>query len=475
MALTYSRYNVWSQRGDHVLVHNGMSGEVHYLTAEARDAVNVVVAGGPVSGVDPEVLERLVRARILIGSDVDELRVLRNRYAASSLDAGHLGLTLITSLGCNFDCPYCYEDKKPSLLGPEVQAGVLQLLDDRIENLRELVVTWFGGEPLMGLKSLVALSDAFLERCAKHDVDYSALIVTNGWLLSGATAKMLADRKVQTAQVTIDGPPDVHNRMRPYVDGRPTFDRIVDNIVEAVEYLDIDVRVNLDGNNLGRAEELMEILAGRGLAGKIELYPAQLTSVEYAPAPGSTYQGCFSRSDFAQVALEFNELARQHGFKSGPAELPKPTGSPCTAVRANELIVGADGELWKCWEEVGVKEAAHGDIRTYHEVDSRVRRWLTYDPFANEECKSCIALPVCMGGCVVHAFSERNYANRCGDFRFNHQRHIDDLMADVFKEDRSPLELTFTNASRRLHGLNTKPAVATPTPVTITRKPVPVG
>lgn len=465
MALTYSKYNVWSQDGEHVLVHNGMSGELHYLTEEARRAIDATVRGGPVSATDAALLDRLVRGRILISDDVDELQVLRNRYAAASLDAGHLGLTLITSLGCNFDCPYCYEDKRPSLLDRDVEAAVLQLVDDRIDQLRDLEVVWFGGEPLLGLKALVRLSDAFIERCDAYGVAYSATIVTNGWLLNGSTAKLLAERRVETAQVTLDGPPDVHDRMRPYADGRSTFGRIVDNLVDAVDHLDIDLRVNIDKGNLGRAEELLEILKARGLAGRVEIYAAQLTSTEYAPAPGSKYEGCFTRSEFAKVTLEFNELAWRHGFRNGETSLPKPTAVPCTAVRANELIVGSDGELWKCWEEVGMKEAAHGDIRTYRDVDSRVRRWLAYDPFADAECSTCVALPGCMGGCVVHAFSERNYANRCGDFRFNHQRSLDARMAEVLKKGRLPVGFTLTEASKAA-------AVATPrpTPVTLTRK-----
>jgi hypothetical protein len=44
-------------------------------------------------------------------------------------------------------------------------------------------VTWFGGEPLVGKQPLLALSDAFIERCDRAGVSYGAGITTNGFLL----------------------------------------------------------------------------------------------------------------------------------------------------------------------------------------------------------------------------------------------------------------------------------------------------
>ncbi len=37
-------------------------------------------------------------------------------YAASRRNSRRFALTIITSLGCNLDCPYCYEKEHPSIL-----------------------------------------------------------------------------------------------------------------------------------------------------------------------------------------------------------------------------------------------------------------------------------------------------------------------------------------------------------------------
>jgi uncharacterized protein len=69
-----------------------------------------------------------------------------------------------------------------------------------------------------------------------------------------------------------------------------------------------------------------------------------------------------------------------------------------------------------------------GDIRDYQHPNSRIARWLKYDPFANAECRGCIALPVCMGGCAHHAMEALQYENRCGSFRHTYREQVLDFV-----------------------------------------------
>lgn len=420
-----SRYNVWADAGDARYVYNGITGTMVRVAAADADAVERFVAGDSGSGAPAKALEELTRARMLVKDDTDELETLKVRYQLTRYDPHHLGLTMVTSLGCNFDCPYCFEAKHPSIMSAEVEAAVLRLVDDSLPNLEDLHVTWFGGEPLVGKKPLLSLSDAFIERCDAHGVEYSADIITNGWHLDDQTCRELAERRVTEAQVTIDGPPDIHDRMRPLAGGKPTFWRIVKNLHNAVRYLNVVVRVNVDTGNMGRVEELLRILDAEGLAGRIGVYIGQLIDASaHADAPSATYTtACFSKPEFAKVEREFAALAHRYGF--GPeTSLPSPSGTPCTAVRANEIVVGSEGELYKCWEEVGEHGRAIGNIRDYADSNGRLRKWLAYDPFANQECRSCIALPVCMGGCAHHAMNLLQYENRCGTFRHTYKEQV---------------------------------------------------
>jgi uncharacterized protein len=243
--------------------------------------------------------------RMLVPDDGDELALLETRYRLSRYDRGRFGLTLVTSLGCNFDCPYCFEAKHPSIMDEAVVAAVLQMVDDRLPRITELTVTWFGGEPLVGKVPLLALSDAFIERCDRAGVAYGATITTNGYLLDEQTCVELAQRRVRHAQVCLDGPPDVHDRMRPLLNGKGTLRRIVENLHHAVEHLTVAVRMNVDTENYPRAEELLQILAAEGLAGRLTVHLGQIVGVDDgAPSPSATYGGrCFTSKGFAEADL----------------------------------------------------------------------------------------------------------------------------------------------------------------------------
>jgi uncharacterized protein len=335
-----------------------------------------------------------------------------------------LALTLVTSLGCNFDCPYCFEEKHPSIMDGEVQGLVLGLLDDQLAHIESFHVTWFGGEPLLGKRPLLALSDAFIERCDRAGVAYDAGIITNGYYLDADTCPELAARRVRFAQVGLDGPPDIHDRMRPLANGKGSFSTILRNLHHAVCHFSVAVRVNVDKRNIARAEDLFRLLAAEGLSGKLSVYPAQLVDVKSNPlASSATYCGCLTNREFADAERSFLALASAYGLAA--PSVPVPTGAPCTAVRSNELVIGSKGELYKCWNSVGNSREEIGHIRDYKATNSRVAKWLAYDPLNNDECRNCIALPVCMGGCASHAFDKLQYENRCGTFRHSYRDQIE--------------------------------------------------
>jgi uncharacterized protein len=419
-----SSYNVWVHRDDKSFVFNGVSGALLTMHCKDYDSIIRYLDNRAHADCSAHVMEQLIRGRMLIADDFDELAVLSRRYTVSRSADARFVLTLVTSLGCNFDCPYCFEAKHPSIMNQGAQDAVLRILEDQLPRIKSFMVTWFGGEPLVGKKPLLALSDAFIERCERSGVLYEADITTNGYLLDEDTCRELRDRRITSAQVCLDGPAHIHDRMRPRVNGGGTFRQIVKNLHHAVKYLAIRVRMNVDTQNFAHAEELLQLLAAEGFSGKLGVYAGQIVGVnDGSAAPSETYHAsCFTNREFAQASLKFSKIAEKYGFSS--PSLPRPTGAPCTAVRENELIVGSKGELYKCFESVGNRLEVIGTVNDYFDHRGRLNKWLSYDPFADSECRSCIALPVCMGGCAHHAMDAAQYENRCGTFRHTYREQV---------------------------------------------------
>ena len=101
---------------------------------------------------------------MLVSDDTDEVDVLERRYRASTADRSTFALTIVTSLGCNFDCPYCFENKPPAVLDAETERLLLEVLDAQLPTIERFHVTWYGGEPL--------LAQDRLDRCRRPSSAY---------------------------------------------------------------------------------------------------------------------------------------------------------------------------------------------------------------------------------------------------------------------------------------------------------------
>jgi uncharacterized protein len=422
-----SQYNLVLERGDRVWVHNGLSGRVVAVETSEWREVGLFLEGAS-SRATTETLRDLTVARMLVNDDLDEVALLEKRYRAGVADRTSFALTIVTSLGCNFDCPYCFQVKPKAILDDETVGLLVEVLEEQLATIQRFHVTWFGGEPLLATDRIYSLSEAFLERCEKADVSYDASIVTNGYLLTPDVARRLRDCHVESAQITLDGPAETHDLMRPLRSGRGTFDVILDNVVACADLLPISIRVNLDTHNVAAYEQLLDTLVDRGLSGRVSVNPGQIVAYdEGIGAPSETYRPrCFTLPEFADVEREFLAAAYQRGLAE--PQLPGPVSTPCTAVRENELVVGANGELYKCWDSVGNQQEVVGHLRSWHDPNDRVLKWLHYDPFSDQDCRSCIALPTCMGGCAHHQMTNPGDA-KCSTFRLTHRRQVEEYAA----------------------------------------------
>src|SRR5688500_5141317 len=104
-----------------------------------------------------------------------------------------LDLTVTVTGRCNFRCTYCYEDFSHGRMTPEVVNGIKQLLRRRATGLEELVLRFFGGEPLLELDLALDIAAHARRLSLSHGFELRGAVTTNGWLLTPRTAHRLCD------------------------------------------------------------------------------------------------------------------------------------------------------------------------------------------------------------------------------------------------------------------------------------------
>jgi uncharacterized protein len=420
-----SRYNIWIKDSNCHFVFNTLSGSLLCVHEEEYEKLLLFLNGEDINECSSDLLTKLAQGHMIIRNDFDELALLSKRFDLNRNNKSHFSLTIVNSLGCNFNCIYCFEKKYSSIMSEDVQNHVIKLLEQKIVNINSFNVSWYGGEPLLGKKVLIKLSETFIEKCKQAKVKYSAKIVTNGYLLNKVTCTQLRDCQVKQAQITIDGPPEIHNKMRPLVNGEGSFWQIIKNLHNAVQYMDVLVRVNIAADNTEYTEQLFDILKKEGFINKISIYPGRLQNFT---ANKDTFSGlyqpsCLNNNEFSDFVKKFQIIAKKYGFFGKP-NLPKPIYSSCTASRSNEWVIGSKGELYKCWVSVGDTNEVVGNIRDINNLNSCLKKWISYNPLNDDECRRCIVLPLCMGGCYDLAFNKSEYKNRCLAFRYNYHDTI---------------------------------------------------
>jgi len=137
-----------------------------------------------------------------------------------------------TGAVCNLDCTYCFFLSKESLY----PGSPFRMADDLLElYIRQVIesqaadfvtIAWQGGEPtLMGLDFFRRAMD-LVERHRPPGMAIEHSIQTNGTLLTPEWAEFFRDNHVLVG-LSMDGPPDIHDRYRVDKGGKPTHAKVL--------------------------------------------------------------------------------------------------------------------------------------------------------------------------------------------------------------------------------------------------------
>ena len=348
---------------------------------------------------------------VVVPADIDEREVIRAEESKTKQRDDFLGLTIAPTMFCNFDCFYCFEKKSAIHMTDQVADDLVAFIERRMPDLKSLNVIWFGGEPLLVKRRVIELTGKLKALAEEHDVMFNASITSNAYLLDEETAKALSENGVTSADITLDGPQEVHDKRRPLRSGGGTFDTIVENIEQASNFLSIGLRINIDPGNADSVESLLQLIAERNLQGRLGVSFNALRDGfgEHPEALSSC--NCFDTRDFSSQLSVFWKMALDLGFS---IPLPvQPAKVACGALSSNSLTIDPKGQLYKCWETLGNEDEVVGTLRDGITNPLLARSWESKTPFDDEVCVNCDFLPICMGGCFLDVFKGKPREARC--------------------------------------------------------------
>ena len=297
---------------------------------------------------------------------------------------------------CNLNCLHCgaVKEKYPRELTTEQIKGIL----DQLAALKAGMFAVTGGEPLLRKDLPEVLSHA-------HQRGLKTGIATNGFLVDQSAAEWIKDIRVQSVQVSLDGPKETHNLIR-------GNDQSFSRAIQSIELLNrfkvplVSVATTVTTNNLHEIDGLKRLLLRLGvklwrLAVVMPIGRAQIKNTFPDGNQLAWLLKYVKENDSRELHIYFGENLTFLGdwerqIRNAPAICP---------IGFTACCIGVDGNVRGCPEQPDTDENREGSLleipfqEIWQKGFGRYRNREILD--MDEKCARCMFKYDCYGGCWV--------------------------------------------------------------------------
>jgi uncharacterized protein len=368
---------------------------------------------------------------------------------------------LMPTYQCNLRCAYCFQDHMRT---DPAYHHLLRTMDttmvdrvfrgmDRIDLAHGIAedaevsraIVLFGGEPLLE-GSRPTIEYIMHKAGLRGKPKISA--ITNATDLH-AYEDLLGPGKISHLQITIDGPPRIHDQRRIYADGSGSFERIARNVTMALERdVMVNVRMNVDRANLQLLPELAEEYIARGWTAhrRFSAYVAPISAVNEHTEKQTTFNTWQLNQAMAELKAQHPSVRVMDGdddalvgrarqiFDERSDPMPQFRSNFCGA-HGSMYVIDAFGDIYACWERTGDTSMRIGAIDESGMVymnRALIANWRTRSVTSNPVCRKCRYAVYCGGGCAVMAEEKHGglHGNHCDQYGKRFRASV----ADAYKD-----------------------------------------
>lgn len=419
-----SSYAIWLPLGTEkeLLIH-GYTGAAAVLDLERAQQLRQLPPEFDRSEIDlpEEQVDQLVGGGFITERNQDrELRIVSNLAESIHRRSRQRAIFVVMpSMDCNLRCPYCYqrdlqeaggESFTKVMDGPQIEAMYAAMKRLAGEGAEPGWITLYGGEPLRpGTQRAV---EEIVTRGEELGYRFSA--ITNAVSLS-RFRHLLGPTRIARLQITIDGPPSVHDQRRIGINGNGTFSAVANSVDLALSLgVQVSVRTNVDRVNFPVLDEMVAIFHERGWLDAPNFSSYVRPVHFFSLGDAETVRHLELAARVAEIRAQYpGKRVLEHGgdvkgklinlLRSGAAAL---TSSYCGA-NTGEFLFDASGDLYACWDVVGAPSNRIGTYYPALDLDQEVtERWFSRSVTSMPGCRTCQYALLCGGGCGYAAMQE---------------------------------------------------------------------
>lgn len=335
--------------------------------------------------------------------------------------------SLHLTLACNLRCRYCYAGTKQNRpMAPETARQAVDFLVAN-EKDEDIVITFFGGEPLLRpeiLKDVVLYGEKI-----RGEKKIVFRMTTNATLLTDEMIGFCKKHELFFA-VSLDGDRDTHDTNRRMADGRGSFDRVMEKIPAI-----------LKNNPYTVVVAVVNPETARHLSANVRfLFETGFQYLLLTPdfgAPWDERSMAVLREEYAKVADYYidvcrrkeklyinliDEKIRTHAWKGARKDC-----ASCDVAR-RQIAIAPSGTIYPCVQFVGddderTAQFRIGDVRGGFDEE---RRWafIRRNHLPKTDCAGCTLEGRCMNWCACANYQTSGDIARPSPVICEHERML---------------------------------------------------
>lgn len=314
---------------------------------------------------------------------------------------------------CNLRCRYCFADEGAyhsarEFMSEETAKKAIDFLIENSGNRKVLEVDFFGGEPLMCLDTIKNVVYYAKEKAAASGKKFLFTTTTNALLLNEEAIEFF-NAEMENVVLSLDGRKQVHDAIRKTVNGKGSYDFVINNIKNFVKSRGDKhyyVRGTFTAKNLDFSKDVL-FLADNGF-----------DSISMEPVVTDIDDLAIKEEHIPEILEEYERLCdeyleryeRGEGFNFFHFNVDL-EGGPCLSKRVsacgagNEYFsVAPNGDIYPCHQFVGDEKFKMGNVNG-GALNADIRSTFAENClFTREKCDKCFAKYICSGGCSANNY-----------------------------------------------------------------------
>jgi len=372
---------------------------------------------------------------------------------------------VVVTLRCDHACRYCHASAKSMRrtdldMNRDTAKKVVNMIFQTTSP--SITIEFQGGEPLANFDVVKFVIDYALEKNQKIGKDLLVTVVSNFSLLDDKKLDYLLSKKVALC-TSLDGPAKVHDKNRPMLNGKSSYEAVIKGIKKAKEkYKELGYRINalltVSHYSLGYWKEIIDEYVKLGFV-SIHLRPLNPFGMAKKTEENIWYEpeefiDFYKKSlnyiiELNLKGIEFKErtaaIILQKAFTGRDANFLD-LRSPCGA-GIGQIAYNYNGDIYTCDEgrmlgQMGdssfkmgnVNKDSYGDI-----INSSVTKstCLASTLEGLPGCSDCVYRPYC-GVCPVYNYSEEGniFSQMPGNKRCQIQKAILDFIFEKLQDEK---------------------------------------